>query len=201
MELIYQEKIFRQKISEVESVINRQIRLPEQVFYKQFTKFAVIDFDEIFSEFFFQNIKKILKEESKYKFTFAVLENDPEEFFFKYCKKYPIFEVTNNDNYEDYLSITRDKLECIPNESLADNAYILTIYPEFLEWVVYGDFNFELGIIGFVNEKVMKNFVSIYGNTRIFTIEEAITDLLSVIYRNNIVPEDIRIHLINNYGN
>jgi hypothetical protein len=200
MELIEQEKIFLRKMLEIGNSINIESQLPSQVFREKYLMFRIIDFDEIYSAKFFQNINNLLKEEDNIKWTFAVLENSPQDFFYKLCRKYPIFEVTSNDSFEDYLSITRDELECIPNESLADNAYIIVIYPESLKWVIYGDFNFEIGIVGFSDNETMEQFTSTYEANRAFTIEKAISELLEVIYRDHKVPEDMRNQLLHNYG-
>jgi hypothetical protein len=198
--LIDKDEIFQQKVDEVGTFVSVKTQLPQQVFQKQFSNFVVIDFDEIYSEFFFQNLQRFLKQENGHKWTFAVLENDPKEFFFKHCKKYPFFEVTADDSYEEYLSIARDELECLPNESLADNAYIFVVYSDSLEWAIYADFNFEIGIAGFLSDEIRDKFISNYGKQRIFTMKEAITELLSVIYRDNIVPEEISNELLINYG-
>lgn len=199
MHLIEEEEVFRQKVSEIDLMIDRRMEFPKQVFREQFSRFRVIDFDEIYSEPFFQTMNKFVRDKIL-KWTFFVLSNDPENFFFSHCKKYPFFEVSCKDLFEDYLSITRDNLQCIPQESLADNAYIIVLYPDSLDWVIYGDFDFEIAIVGFKETEVIENFAYLYTENRIFTMEEAIPNLLETIYKDHIVPEDIRTELLANYS-
>jgi len=198
MHLVKEKEVFQQKLSKIESFIKRQAQLPDQVFREMPPWFRVIDFDEIYTRPFFQLVNKFLKEEGGI-WTFAVLENDPEKFFFKHCKTYPFFEVDASDTFENYQSITRDELTCIPNESLADNAYTIVMYHESLKWVIYADFDFEIGIIGFCDNDTMELFSSQYAKGRLFTMAEAIPNLLEVIYPNKKIPEEIRVKLLSNY--
>ena len=199
MHLIKEEQTYKSKFSKIESIIKRKAQLPDQVFRDKPYWFKVIDFDEIYSRPFFDAVNNFLEEERGSIWTFAVLENDPEEFFFNRCKKYPIFEINISDSFENYQSITRGELECIPNESLADNAYVIVVYPESLKWVIYGDFDFEIGIIGFWDNETIDIFISKYSKGRVFTMGEAIPSLLETIYPNNVIPEDIRTKLLSNY--
>lgn len=186
-------------VSEVNSIIRRNETLPNRVFKEQFVKFLVISFDEIWGESFFLRINSIVSELNDLKWTFVTLNPDPKNFF-SHFNKYPIFEVTLEDSYEDYFLVTRNEPEPNSDDALVYNMEIAVLYPTSQSWAIYADRDFELGILAFSNDKIMRKFRSVFGIDEIFTIKESIHELLEVIYSNNIVPEYIRVQLLNNYG-
>ncbi len=189
---------FLKKLSEVNSLIIEGNTLPNQVFQQKFTKFLIIEFNEIFKKIFFQQINSFVKKINDSRWNFAVLEPKPKNFF-KYFKKYPFFEIDYSDSYEDYFLLTRNEPEPSSDEAIIYNMEVAVLYSTSLSWSIYADRDFELAIIAFQDNETVKSFISECREIRIFTITEAIPELLKVIYVNNIVPEDTRIQLLENY--
>lgn len=198
MILITDPKIAEKKIAEIDLLIRRSCVLPQQVFHNQFKKFRVIDFDEIFVDFF-QRINACVEALRERIWTVAVVDPDPENYFYHHFRKYPIFDVTPKDSSEEYFSLISENFGDSPADSISSNGVIIIVYPKSGNWVVYADRNFEIGIVGFCNMETMGIFVSAYGNNRIFTIADALTNLLSVTF-NGGVPKTLKAELLKYYG-
>lgn len=194
MEFITDNKVFQRKMSEVESLIKREIQLPKQVFHRQFSKFVIIDFDEIFIDFF-QRINAYVEASGEFQWTFAVTAPEPETYFYYHFKKYPVFEVTAKDSFKDYESLIWEDPGDSPADAIETNATVIIIYPNSLNWVIYADKDFEIGIIAFQNDKTMEKFISIYGEERIFTIEQTLCELLGAN-----IPDDTCNEFLKNYS-
>lgn len=198
MKFIERTDEFLARLSEIESLINRNETLPRQVFKEQFTKFLIISFDEILEDFFFQKMNSFVKKINDQKWIFAVLDPEPQNFF-HYFKKYPIFGVSFEDSYEDYFFVTRNEPEPNSDDAIVYNMEDAVLYSTSLSWAIYADRDFELGIIAFRDDETMKTFIAEFKEDKILTIAEAIPELLEVMYTNNSVPDDIRKELLNNY--
>lgn len=199
MEFLTDDTLFLKKISEVESVVKRDVQLPKQVFCKDFSKFVVIDFDEIFIDFF-HKINAFLLASSEFQWTFAVIDPNPQTYFYYHFKKYPVFEVTIEDDIENYKSLIWEDPGDSPADSLDTNAAVIVVYSKTLNWAIYADKEFEIGIVGFRETETMEKFISSYGKDRIFSMAEAIPNLLEVMYKDKTVPNEIRTELLKNYG-
>lgn len=199
MKLIEQTDIFLEKLSEIDLLVETNKSLPHPVLKSQFSKFLVIDFDEVMEDSFFEKINTFARKTGSSKCTFLVLTPDPNKFF-DYFKNYPSFEISHEDSYEDYFYITRNEPHPNSDDAILYSMEVAVLYPELRNWVVYADRDFEIGIVGFRETETMESFVSTYGKEHVFNMAEAIPNLLEVMYKDNIVPEDIRNALLANYG-
>lgn len=198
MELITDSLFAERKIAEVNHLVIRRRALPEPVLTEGFSKFLVIDADEIFVDFF-ERIQNCMQAFGESVWTFAVIDPDPELYFYHHFRKYPIFDVTAADSAEDFRSITTADPGESPADAIAFNGVITVAYPVSQRWVVYADQDHEIGIIGFKDRETMKVFSSAYGQDRLFSMAEALPNLLSVTH-NNAIPADLGAELLKNYG-
>lgn len=197
MEFITESNAFQLKGAEIDTIIRRHKELPHQIFQETFTRFLFISFNDIFTDFF-QRINSVLKAFGETNWTFAVIDPDPETFF-QHFKRYRIFEVAIADDQDDYQALFWDEPEGGP-ESIAVTASVMVIYPESKNWVIYADRDFEIGVVGFKESTTVEIFTVAYGEDQLFTTEQAISNLLEVMYKDHVVPKGIRDELLANFG-
>ena len=82
MELLTEQNAFLKINSLIGTVIDINKRLPDQVFKAQISNYRFIDFDDIFSETFFERVKNFISRTGGTEFFLSVLEPDPQGYFF-----------------------------------------------------------------------------------------------------------------------
>lgn len=202
MNYLTDSNIFRQHQAIIESLVIRDRRLPEQVLKKPLSHFTFIDADGILLRSFFERIKSFLSKIGGKRCYLMVIEPDPVSYFFENFRKYPVIEMSIDDTADEYLRIIQEDPGDSPADAVAYNGRILLLYSDSAKWIVYADRDLGLAVIGVVEESLKKLFASSYGPEQVFTAEEAIYQLLEVVYVNTDtgVPLDTRNQLIANYS-
>ena len=132
---------------------------------------------------------------------FAVIEPDPERYFFHHFGKYPIIEVSVNDSEETFLKAVNEDPGGSPADAIIYNGRVIVVYSDSPVWALYGERDYEFCVAAFAREELKDAFVSSYGPERVFSIEEAVEQLLGPSFINSPagVPADIRNNLVSNY--
>jgi hypothetical protein len=180
----------------------REKKLPKQVFKKPLSLFLFISSDEIFhTASFFERIKSFLGQIGESRCFLAVIEPDPEDYFFRHFGKYSVIEMSVDDTDEDYLHIAQEDPGDSPADAIGFNSRIVLLFSDSRRWAIYVDRDYELGIVGFAEENLLRLFISCYGREKVFSADEAVEQLLGAVYsnRDSGVPSEVRQQLVSNY--
>lgn len=174
-------KFINSLISEI--IINEK-SLPDNVFKSRFNKFALIDFDWIFSDGFFKNIKNLQSVSGDNSFYFAVLDPEPDSYYFKHFKKYNIVEFNDDDGENDYFNALNSDPGDSPADALSCNSSKIILCSKSKDWAFYCDRYFELCICAFSKKKVEEEF-NIHFKEKVLNRNE-IGDFISDIVTDNL---------------
>jgi hypothetical protein len=202
MRLLEGEVQFSASMREVDSLIDRKKRLPEEVFLKGLSNFLFFDFHEILSADFITEICDFVAGERSDRFVLAVLDPDPVDYFFKNFDKYPIIEATPKDNASDFAKLVSADPGGSPADAIAFNSNIIVVYADSGGWAIYGDRELELAIAAFKHENEKQRFLKLVGENCITNVRTAIDDILGLVYITSPagVPAELRDSLEKNYS-
>jgi hypothetical protein len=187
----------------IDTLIMRERHLPEQVFKSPLSLFVFINSDEIFHTVsFFQRIKSFLSQIEESRLFLAVIEPDPKDYFFHHFGKYSIVEMSVEDTNDDYLRIAQEDPGNSPADAIGFNSRVVLLFSSSGRWAIYVDRDYELGIVGFADKELLKLFASLYGSNNVFDVNQAVEQILKMVYRNrdSEIPPKFRRQLIANYS-
>lgn len=97
----------------------------------------------------------------------------------------------SGDEFEDLLieeiGKTNDSLRIVLNKAV--------IYPESLDWIIYVEREHELGVLAINNHQLKQQHLEEW-----LPLGEEIIDLVSVVFRDKLVPLRFKFLLEKNYG-
>ena len=193
--------IFLAEFEKVKSIIDIEKELPDQVFRKPHSKFLIIEFDVIFMREFFRSIKAFLKLVGEKEFSLLSIDPHPEKYFHKNFHKYPLITFSIENTEEEFLSMLDEDPGDSPADSILVRADRLVVYSESGNLFIYGERELELGIVVCADEKVEEAFASSYGEEWIFSVDGAVENILSLVFRGREkVPQSLIDKLNLNYG-
>ena len=170
-----------------------------QVFRQLPYRFRIIDGDEIWSVEFFLHAQRLTKAMGNEHLFLAVLDPDPETYYYAHFKKYPVFKFGLTDSEGSYLRAIDEDPGGSPADAIAYNSAVVLVYPDDFDWVLYGDRRgMELGVLAAMNEKALRAITFIYPSSKLHSATTAITQLLPPVYRGR-VPEEVCRALVENY--
>lgn len=205
-EHIYTKDIFRIRKSIVDYILKKNVDFPSQIFKKEYKYFKFIDFDEIFSKDFYNYFSNYAKELGIDWFTFYTLDPNPEDYFYKFFKKFSVIDFKVNEGHDSFLSKLHDSPNEEPNspDALIFNSNKILLFCENLDLFIYGNRDEELAIVVSNNRNVFETFVNDYPNDSICNVEECVEHLLGLKFNSiKFEEEDFSFYekLITNYEN
>lgn len=198
--------IFNLRKSCVDNILKKKVDLPNQIFKKKYKYFKFLDFDEIFSKDFYYYFSNYVKGLGINYFTYYTLKPDPEDYFFKFFKKFSVIDFNINDEHEFFLSRLHDSPDEELNspDALIFNSSKVLLFCENLDLFIYGNRDEELAIVVSSNRNVFETFVNEYPNDSFCNVEEYVEHLLGLKFNSiNFEEEDFSFYgkLITNYEN
>jgi hypothetical protein len=202
MKFINDAYAFRQVQSAIDALILHENHLPDQVFRNTLSHFLFISSDDIFYEKdFFSKLKSFVIDIGTNRIFLAVLDPDPEAYFFHHFGKYSVVEMSVHDTTSDYRAIIREDPGDSSADALESNLTVGVIYDDSAKWAIYFHRGYEFGIVAFADKEFRNLFASAYGRDLVLDVEEAIEKILKMVYQmRGGVPSNIRSQLIENYG-
>ncbi|MBE9660561.1 hypothetical protein [Mucilaginibacter myungsuensis] len=162
---------------ELSSIIKLDVDLIYNPFQKDFTIFKAFEFDRIYGLNFYKGLTDFLIKNRINEFTFYTLLPNPEDYFHHHFAKYSIVKVNANLSHDDFW----DFLDTDPGNSPADalifNAETVALYSKESSWGIVGSKDLEIGIIGFREEKVQKEFIRCFDPNVFVSIRSRLSDL------------------------
>lgn len=183
----------------LDSLIDRDAELPDQVLRPGVATLRIIDIVELWTVDFFNAAKEVMRLESdQSRLLVAGIRPDPIDYYYRHFRKFPLFQFGASDDAQAYL----DALNADPGDSPADalvyNAAVLAVFPESCRWVVYGDRDFEVAIIATADRATGDVWSATSFRERFYSAGEAVEELLAMVYRGN-VPRDAAEAFMRNY--
>ena len=201
MRFVMDTEAFKQYQARIDGLIRREKRLPENVFKGSLTHFVFIHADDLFhTQDPFGKMKSFVTSISEERWFLAVVEPDPEDYFFRHFGKYSIIEMSVNDTTDEYRRILLEDPGDSPADAIMINSTIMMLASDSGRWAIYVDQGMELAIAGFVERELRENFTAAYHPDGMLDVDEAIERVLEPLYEQEKVPEDIRRQLTSNYG-
>ncbi len=196
-QFIVDAKTFENERMFVERIICPGHSLPDQVF-RDLSAFTFLNFDEIFTDVFFEAVQRFLQSIGDKELTFFVIEPDAVNYFFHHFKKYPLVKFDHASLTHDYMSSLFEDPGGSPADAVAYNSSKLVVHSDSSVWALYGSRDFELGILAFANSELRDRFAVYY--PRIFDVETAIENVLVPAWASSAFPTNFRASLFANYG-
>jgi hypothetical protein len=185
----------------IDRLVDVEKRFPGFVFRDRFSNFVCMDFDKVLTGAFHERLKNFLERMGETRYFLAVIDPEPENYFFHHFGKYPFLEVSVLDSEAEFLRAVNEDPGGSPADAITYNGRVVVAYSDSGEWALYGERDYEFGIVAFSEEEHKEAFISSYGQECVFTIEGAIEHLLVPSFANSStgVPDDIRNELLSNY--
>jgi hypothetical protein len=177
-------------------IFNIHSNFPKQVFKEGYKNFLFEEFKWTLNEDFWELIKQLADTSCDDFILLAVIDPNPEKYFFHEFGFYNWAKIPIELMKENYY----DLLACGPEESSADcilynSTTIIWTVPS-LKWGIWGDRDFEICVLGFND-----NFQIDY---KIFqkpwmNIDFAVKYWLPITFKEKLVPKKFSDQIINNY--
>lgn len=183
----------------VDALVRRELHLPEQVFKAPLSHFAFIQWDDVDTSDFFEKMKSFLDGTGESRWFLAVLEPDPEDYFFRHFGKYSVVEISTGDTFESYRNLLQSDPGDSPADAIAYNSTVIALYSDSGKWAIYGDRDYEFGVAAFADRGLHELFTSSFEPGWLFMVGEVIKDILPPVFGSKGVPPELRDQLLRNY--
>jgi hypothetical protein len=183
----------------ISGIIESDKGFPEQVFKEGWKDFLFMEFDWILQSILFNRTKKFVQEAGGDEFMLAVLDPDPEKYWFKHFEKYSLLKCSVDDTEEDYLKAMNMAFGDSSADSLICNSNSILIYSGKKNWGFYAERSLEIGVCAFTDETVKNTFSRVFGSDMLDNIDQAI-DLMGYGFKDSMVPEKLEKEFRKNYG-
>ncbi len=182
MNIIDNQRIFLNKMEQLKSIVDINARFPLRTISKEFSEICFVNFDDIFTQEFFEGLRSFLIAIKESNLTYAVLDPKPEEYFFSHFHKYPFLDFNIDTSSQEFLA----DIEADPGDSPADaivyNSNVIVIFGANARWVIYADRDYEVAIVGSVRLDVKEAFIRGIGQRRILDAADVVEQILPLIY-------------------
>jgi hypothetical protein len=167
-------------------------RLPNQVFKIPFQNIFACDFDKAMGYSFWSELKRLANLAGDSFILMAVLDPHPVEYYYKEFSQYNWCILTNGTTADEYWNTIEQGSEESPADAILFNSEVVVWLSPSMKWAIWGERSYGICIIGFNYE------INGFTSELLTTIDTAITDMVSLNFRNN-VPVIISSSLIKNY--
>ncbi|CAM3843152.1 hypothetical protein [Marinicrinis lubricantis] len=178
----------------VSTVFFDEQRLPNQVFKVPFQNTVVLDFDYAMSYSFWDELEKLTDIFDDSYFIMAVLDPHPVNYYFNEFSQYNWCMLNKGTTADEYWNTLSQSPIDSPADSILSNSEVVVWLSSSMRWAIWGERSYGICVLGFSDE------ISDYKSESWFTMEKAITDLVSLNFRNCTVPEEITSKLMKFYS-
>lgn len=143
---------FLAEASRIQQLVSNLPVLPGYGFATHPVGIKLLEFDYLLLAEFFRSLRAIM-EERRLEVTLAVLDPDPEEYYYHHFKHYPFVRIFPDDTEQDYLGMLLDGPSESPADAIGINSNVIVIYPPAMDWLIYGDRGLEIAIAAAFKEE------------------------------------------------
>jgi len=161
---------------------------PDQVFHHDLRFFIFFNFDDFFTKDFFDGLTQFLRRnrEGNETFTLFTIRPDPEDYFYENFGCYPILRSSTLWMAEKYLSVVFADPGNSPADAIAYNSMELVLHSQSLDWCIYGNRDFEIGVMGAKEKRYIDKWQAVYQNC--FAVESIIAAVLRPARGSSTLP-------------
>ncbi|MDO7908892.1 diadenosine tetraphosphatase [Paenibacillus sp. JX-17] len=179
----------------VSNMFYSEERLPNQVFKVPFQKTVVLDFDHAMSRRFWNELEKLIGLSGDTFVIMAVLDPHPVDYYYKEFSRYNWCVLQKGSTVDEYWGMLEQGPEESPADAISINSEVVVWISSSMKWAMWGERSYGICVLGF-NDGELGD----YESESWFTMDQAITDLVSLNFRNYTVPEEIVSKLMKHYS-
>ncbi|MCU5706192.1 hypothetical protein [Bacillus wiedmannii] len=137
-------KFWKKKLN---SVLNVNAELPSQVFKKGYNQYRWVDSDFLIHDVGWEELRELARLTNDLFVIVGVLDPDPETYYYKEFGYYNWIKIPCNLSGDQYLDILNLYPIDSPADSMCDNSSKIVWFPPSMEWVIFSDRDYEVGIL------------------------------------------------------
>jgi hypothetical protein len=137
---------FRALLNHLSSAAHVSLRMPERVFGPNYTRFHFFEFDTFSADEFWRMLQQLMIESRDQKVTLAVLNPDPERYFYDNFGRFGLVDIPLNSSAQQYRHLLQDG-PGPPPDNLMDNSMVLVWFPPSLQWLIWGERDTEIMVL------------------------------------------------------
>lgn len=183
------------------TAISDQSELPKQIFHSAYRKFYFFEFDRAFSARFWSVLQKLASQSQDTWINVISIDPHPVDYFHKEFGLFGATRVsslaTDDENYEELCSHP-------PNNHLDSlfHSETLAWFPDSAKWFVFGERAYGIAILGIQNGFAPPmTLIAQESKMPILSLSEALSDIVSLNFRNLVEFEKFSAELKANYPN
>ncbi|MCL6458433.1 MAG: hypothetical protein K6T85_10555 [Gorillibacterium sp.] len=178
----------------ITKTFNYEQRLPNQVFKVPFQKTVVLDFDHAMSYRFWNELEQLTELFGDSSVIMAVLDPHPVDYYYNEFSQYNWCVLQNGTTADEYWNMLEQGPEESPADAILFNSEVVVWLSSSMKWAIWGERSYGICVLGFTDDN------SDYKSESWFTMDKAITDLVSLNFKNYTVPEEIVSKLMKYYS-
>ncbi|EHS58245.1 hypothetical protein [Paenibacillus sp. Aloe-11] len=193
-EIIKDTKDFEEAQHLVSNVVYVEERLPNQVFKVPFQNKVVLDFDHAMSYGFWNEVEQLTGIFDDSFVIMAVLDPHPVNYYYTEFSQYNWCMLNKGTTSDEYWNTLQQSPIESPADSILSNSEVIVWLPSSMKWALWGERSYGICVLGFSDD------IGDYKSESWFTMDKAITDLVSLNFRNYTVPDEIISKLMKYYS-
>jgi len=160
-----------------------------------------LEFDQMMSHAFGTFLASFAAEGGDAEVYVTVLDPDPVGYYFSHFQRYGAFRLKAESLKSDYFDALCAEPEGSPADALLYVSSVVTLFGDTKGWAIWGERDLGIGVVAIRNRKLegMEAWQSAHG-IKWFDIERAISDLVALNFRGQVVPDDLVAKLRAHYG-
>jgi len=173
--------------------------LPEQVFKPHLTQFIFLEFDLIMSSLFWPGLQFLFQAGGDNLIFLAVLDPDPQAYYFHHFNRYPVIRISPIDSESDYSNDLQSEPPGSPADSITNNSTTVTLIGDLGKWAIWADRSYEVGILAFDKSIQIDTLPSLAESLSLFSLDDALGSLICFAFRKRVIPSEWSDRFIKNY--
>ncbi|WP_160035375.1 hypothetical protein [Paenibacillus sp. An7] len=155
---------------------------------------SVLDFDHAMSRHFWSELEELIGFFGDSFAIIAVLDPHPVDYYYNEFSQYNWCVLQKGTTADEYWSILEQGPEESPADSILINSEVIVWISSKMKWAIWGERSYGICVLG-LND----GDISGYESESWFTMDQAISELLPLNFRNCTVPEEITSMLLKCY--
>jgi len=189
MQFISDKEDFLIEKGHINKIFDLNSDLPKNIFNSRFKYFNGFEFDIIYGEKYFNNLKSFLNQIGDTCFSFYTILPSAENYFLKHFHKYSVARIDNKNNYDDYIDFLETDPGNSPADALVHNGETIAMYSSNDHWAMLGSRDCEIGIVGFTDKKIQSTFIDAFGGVYITDVKTRANDLGKMLHFKGTILE------------
>lgn len=142
--------------------IEKGSRLPAKVFRPEYSGFAFLAFDTVFTRGFFNKVKALLAISGDAALFLSSIDPDPWEYFHRHFGSFGAITLTTEDTDAEYLRGLNVDPGGSPADALMHICNVLAVIPSGRRWAIVADREADLAVCAFMNASDRGAFLSCF---------------------------------------